>query len=341
MFPKLHNAAWPGLVGKGPGTPEPLIDLDTMLDLTVAANVDGRKFDGIDLFLVAPHVDIDSTDDDLKRLAEKLQSKGLVTGSFVAPIWSGSAFGPAEKRQTFLDMVKKACRIARKLAELGVRPDGVVRIDSSAGVAAWLEDPVANRKQLRETFSEAANIAEGFGERLAAEGEICWGGMQSWRLMKQTLEDVGRPKTLGLQLDLAHSMLYLLGYNAPEDRILPADFEWSDKATFQACYKQLVAALRPWVMDFHVAQNDGTVKGQGSHDKTGHHCLPDDPNGKLDFAWCAQQWLCSDDGTPTRACRHICWDGCMFTNEDMMKPSTWNSILKAMISVQKVVGWEE
>ena len=32
-----------------------------------------------------------------------------------------------------------------------------------------------------------------------------------------------------------------------------------------------------------MAQNDATVKGSGSHDKTGHHCLPYDPNGKLDI----------------------------------------------------------
>ena len=35
-FPALHNAMWPGLVGKGPDS-EPPIDLDTMLDLTAAA----------------------------------------------------------------------------------------------------------------------------------------------------------------------------------------------------------------------------------------------------------------------------------------------------------------
>jgi hypothetical protein len=39
-YPKLHNAAWPGVVGKGEGS-EPPIDLDTMLDLTAAAEVDG------------------------------------------------------------------------------------------------------------------------------------------------------------------------------------------------------------------------------------------------------------------------------------------------------------
>ena len=72
-FPKLHNAAWPGVVGKGDGG-EPPIGLDTMLDLTVAAEVDGVKFDGVDLFLFDPHVNIDSSDDDLKKLAPTVGS---------------------------------------------------------------------------------------------------------------------------------------------------------------------------------------------------------------------------------------------------------------------------
>ena len=35
-LPALHNAMWPGIVGKGEGS-EPAIGLDTMLDLTAAA----------------------------------------------------------------------------------------------------------------------------------------------------------------------------------------------------------------------------------------------------------------------------------------------------------------
>ena len=54
--PKLHNAMWPGLVGKGDGEgQEPPISLEKMLDLTAAANVGGQKFEGIDYFLPAPH----------------------------------------------------------------------------------------------------------------------------------------------------------------------------------------------------------------------------------------------------------------------------------------------
>ncbi|GBL44196.1 hypothetical protein EMGBD4_16950 [Verrucomicrobiota bacterium] len=56
---KLHNAMWPGLVGKEPNTDHPPIALDAMLDMTVAANVDGHKFDGVDLFLFHPHTDPD------------------------------------------------------------------------------------------------------------------------------------------------------------------------------------------------------------------------------------------------------------------------------------------
>jgi len=90
-----------------------------------------------------------------------------------------------------------------------------------------------------------------------------------------------------------------------------------------------------------VAQNDATVKGSGTHDKTGHHCLPNDPDGKLSIAHHAGYWLHGEDGRLTKAIRHICWDGCMFPNAVMMKPDTWNSILASMIAVRDAHGWRE
>ncbi|MBI4581498.1 MAG: TIM barrel protein [Planctomycetes bacterium] len=344
-YPKLHNAAWPGVVGKGPGAEEPAIELDTMLDLTAAANVDGVKFDGVDLFLFAPHVDIDASDDDLKKLADKVRSRGLVIGSVVAPVWpptgGGSAMGGPEDRKKYGEQVRKGCRIAKRLHELGVRPYGVVRIDSACGPADWLADPAGNQKRIAETFREACTIADDFGEKLAAEGEICWGGMHSCKAMVQLLEMVDRPKTLGFQADMAHTLHYLLGTNAPEDRILPADFQWSDSAAFEKAYKKMTTALRPWTIDFHVAQNDATVKGSGSHDKTGRHCLADDPNGKLNITREAGRWLRDESGKPTCKIRHLCWDGCMFPNAVMHKPATWNNILTAMIAVRDAHGWTE
>jgi sugar phosphate isomerase/epimerase len=344
-YPKLHNAMWPGLVGKGSPGAEPSIDLDTMLDLTAKAEVDGIRFDGVDLFLFDPHVSIDIDHDGIKRLADKIESKGFVVGSVVAPVWpptgGGSAMGSEEERKRFVEQVRKACRIARTLRDLGLRPDGIVRIDSACGPADWAQDPATNQRKIAQTFSEACDVAESFGERLAAEGEICWGGMHSWKKMVDLLERVNRPDTLGFQADMAHTLLYILGYNAPEDAILPPDWNWSDPRRLDDAMKALTGALRPWTIDFHVAQNDATVHGSGTHDKTGHHCLPNDPNGKLTIPHHAGYWLHGEGGLLTKTIRHICWDGCMFPNEVMMKQETWNSILAAMIAVRDAHGWRE
>ncbi len=342
-FPKLHNAMWPGLVGKGPDS-EPPINLETMLDLTSAAKVDGIKFDGVDLFLAEPHTGIDSSSDDIKRLADNIRARDLEVGSVVAPVWppvgGGSAMGSTQERERFVTMVEKACRIGAQLRDLGVRPNGVVRIDSATSVEAWSENPKENTKRIAKTFSEACDVAEDFGERLAAEGEICWGGMHSWKDMVNLLEEVNRPETLGFQADMAHTLLYTLGHNSPENRILPKDFKWEQKEALHAALKKMTDALRPWTVDFHVAQNDATVKGLGSHDKTGRHCLATDPNGKLDVVRDSGYWLRDEKGNVTRALQHICWDGCMFPNEVMMKPQTWNDILGTMIKVRDAHGWQ-
>src|SRR5262249_13336029 len=112
-FPKLHNAVWPGVVGKGSPGAEPFIDFDTMLKLTAAASVNGVRFDGVDLFLYDPHISIDASDDDLKRLADKIASYRFVVGSVPAPVWGptggGSAMGSEAERRQFCEQVKKAC----------------------------------------------------------------------------------------------------------------------------------------------------------------------------------------------------------------------------------------
>ncbi len=339
LSPKLHNAMWPGLVGKGDGEgQEPPISLEKMLQLTAAANVNGQKFDGIDYFLFHPHTDPDATDDDLRRIADQIASYGFAVGSLVAPIWPGtvgdSAMGTPVQRAKFILSVKKACRIARIFNEHGVRQYGVIRIDSAEfGVNKWREDSAANTKTIAATFREAAIVAAAHGERLAAEGEICWAGMHSWKDMLNLLESVDMPGSLGFQCDLAHTYLYLLGYNAPECALVK---EGHTEEEFYAAYNTMTDRLRPWTIDFHVAQNDGHVHGAGSHDKTGKHCPADDPNGKLDIVKCSGYWL---EGAAERGIKHICWDGCMFPNAMLENPNTWNTILDTMIRVRNAHGW--
>ena len=306
---RLHNAMWPGLVGKGARCRTP-IDLDTMLDLTANAPVDGVKFDGVDLFLFDPHVSIDST----RRRSEAARRQDRAQGSASSARSSRrSGRPPAAARRwaattnadSFVTQVRKACADRQQAA----RPRASASTASSASIP-----PRARRigrrirpatpKTIADTFREACDVAEEFGERLAAEGEICWGGMHSWKRNVELLELVDRPKTLGFQADMAHTLLFTMGYNAPEDRLLPERFRLVGPATrsTRRCEK-MTPALRPWTIDFHVAQNDATVKGSGSHDKTGRHCLPNDPNGKLDIVRHAGYWMRDDDGTPTRAVR--------------------------------------
>ena len=331
---KLHNAMWPGLVGKGDEEgQEPPISLERMLELTAAAEVDGQKFDGIDYFLFLPHTDPDASDDELKAIADQIAGHGFKVGSLVAPVWPGtvgdSAMGDDEQTGKFLSAVEKACRIAKIFNEHGVRDGGVIRIDSAEfGVEKWREDTATNTARIADTFKKAAQIASDNGERLAAEGEICWAGMHSWRDMLDLLEAVGMPETLGFQADLAHTYLYLMGYNAPEHALVQEGYSQEE---FDAAYTTMTDALRPWTIDFHVAQNDGSVHGAGSHDKTGKHCPADDPNGKLDITACSQYWL---KDAESRGIQHICWDGCMFPNEMLENPATWNTILDTMIKVR-------
>jgi sugar phosphate isomerase/epimerase len=330
---------WPGLVGKGDEEgQEPPISLDRMLELTAAAEVDGVKFEGVDYFLFHPHTNPDASDDELREIADKIGNHGLKVGSLVAPIWPGtvgdSAMGDDEKQEKFLDAIRKACRIASIFNDHGIREYGVIRVDSAEfGVDKWREDPAAGTARIVDTFQKAAQIAADHGERLAAEGEICWAGMHSWKDMLDILEGVGMPESFGFQADQAHTYLYLMGYNAPEHALLEEGY---DEEQFYAAYTTLTDALRPWTIDFHVAQNDGTVHGAGSHDKTGKHCMPNNPMGKLDITRTASYWL---EGATERGIQHICWDGCMFPNSVIESPVSANEILAAMLDVRNAHGW--
>ena len=328
---KLHNAMWPGLVGKEEGSDQPPIALDTMLDLTQNSQTTAGKYDGVDMFLFFPHLDIDADESSIRKLADDIASRDLRVGTVVAPIWKdtggGSAMGNSEERKNFTTSVQKACRYAGILRDHGVRTYGSIRIDSATSVDEWAKNPTEGTRRIAQTFQECGRIAADHDEVLVTEGEICWGGMHSWKDMLNLLEETAMPDQVGFQADLAHTYLYMLGYNAPEHRLIPDNY--SDDEFWEA-YKIMTDQLRPWTYDFHVAQNDGTVHGTGAHDKTGRHCPADDPNGKLDIARCASHWLLDEHAKPREEIKHICWDGCMFSNEKLLDQATWNTILGAM-----------
>jgi hypothetical protein len=326
---------WPGLVGKGEGADEPAISLQKMLDLTTQANFNGEGFDGIDLILMQPHWDINTSEKSILEFADQVEASGLKIGSVVAPVWDGSSMGSESDRKLFVSQVRKTCKTTALLNKHGVRNYGIIRIDSADSPEHWVSDPVVHTKKIAATFKEAARIAADHGERLAAEGEICWAAMHSWKHMLDLLEEVGMPEHLGFQADLAHTYLYLLGYNATEHALVPENYTEEE---FWIAYKRMTDALAPWTIDFHVAQSDGTVFGSGSHDKTGRHCTPDAMNGKLDVVRCAQYWLMDEQQNIRNQIEHICWDGCMFPNQVLESPDTWNKVLALMQQVRNAVA---
>ena len=266
VFPALHNAMWPGLVGKGPDS-EPPIDLETMLDLTAATEVDGVRFDGVDLFLSLPHTDIDSSDDDLARLADKLASKGLLAGSLVAPVWpptgGGSAMGDDDERGRFLTQVKKACRIGQKLRDLKIRKYGVVRIDSAASAGDWAKDPEAQHQDGSPTRSARPATspkisASGWPPKARSAGPACIVGgatCSCWKWWTAPRRSASRPTW-------RTPCCSPWATTRRKTACCPAISTGRRPNSSAEAYAQMAAALRPWTIDFHVAQNDGTVKGR-------------------------------------------------------------------------------
>ena len=180
---------------------------------TAAAEVDGVQFDGVDLFLSAT-----ACRHRFHGRRSEAARRSRARGTWSWARWSlPCGLPPAAARRwerpksgsAFSTQVRKACAIGKKLRELGIRHYGVVRIDSATSPAEWAQGSAGKHQAIAETFREACAIAEGYGERLAAEGEICWGGMHSWKRMVELLEMVDRPKTLGFQADMAHTLLLL------------------------------------------------------------------------------------------------------------------------------------
>src|SRR5258707_12004187 len=67
--------------------------------------------------------------------------------------------------------------------------------------------------------------------------------------------------------------LYTLGYNAPEDRILPENWNWSDPAKLDAALVTLTAALRPWTIDFHIDRKSTRLNSSHANISYAVFCL--------------------------------------------------------------------
>ena len=160
--------------------------------------------------------------------------------------------------------------------------------------------------------------------------------------MLQLLEMVGRPQTLGFQADMAHTLLYVLGHNAPEDAILPADFDWKDAerldAALQTAHRRACGRGRSTSTWRRTTPRCTAPARTTRRDATACRTIP--TASSTSSKWPATGCATTADNL-TKKFQHICWDGCMFPNKVMMDPSTWNTILATMIAVREDHGWRE
>ena len=228
-YPRLHNAMWPGLVGKGAG--RRAADRPRH-DARPHRRGRGRRRRSSTASISSSSIrtsSIDATTTTLKRLADKVagygprgrlgRRAGLAAAPAAARRWAS-----AEERERFVDAGAQGLpRSASKLRELGVRPYGVVRIDSAAERRrTGRKDPEGNTQADRRDVPRGVRRRGGSRRAPGRRGRNLLGRHALLaRHASSCSRWSDRPKTLGFQADMAHTLLFTLGYNAPEDRILP------------------------------------------------------------------------------------------------------------------------
>ena len=118
---------------------------------------------------------------------------------------------------------------------------------------------------------------------------------------------------------MAHNLLFTMGYNAPEDRLLPEGYDWGDS---RAARRRLSpGGARRCGHGRSTSTSPRTTAPSRARVRTTRRAAtacPTIPSGKLDIVPSRGYWLRDDAGHPTRAVQHICWDGCMFSNDMMI-----------------------
>ena len=314
------------------------IPLDTMLDSIAAARFrppDGGevRFDGIDYFPTDEEFPDDDIERGCERVAEMVTSRGLQIGSIVPFVWQGSAGGDQEARERYFSAVKRGVAIAKQFRKLQVRTGGVIRLDSATSVDAWRSGgPEKMSTLIAESMKLAVQHAAAEGENCSAEIECCWGGMHTVQKAIELFTRIDEP-TFGLMLDMAHICQAVLGTNEPTDGFLPQQWEWN-RQEFDAAVYEAAQQVGPYVNCFHVAQTTLETFGSGSHERTGRHALPDDPNGKLEIPLHASL-MSAHIPRGLAGLKQATWDSCMIDSTTLREQRTWDRILQSMCEVRQ------
>src|SRR5665647_3468100 len=81
-----------------------------------------------------------------------------------------SAMGFGGERGRLHEKVRKACVIGVQMRELGIRPNGGIRIDSSTSVAEWDAHPAEGTQLIIQTFRDGIRRGARTFTREGAQG---------------------------------------------------------------------------------------------------------------------------------------------------------------------------
>ena len=140
-YPKLHNAMWPGLVDREPGTDHPPISLERMLELTAAANVNGQKFEGIDYFDDSKGTNVAAAVAALRGLAADCAGRIVLIAGGVA------------KENEFTALAAELARVGRAVVLIG---EAAVRMQDALGDVL----PVRRAAGMDAAVSVARSLAQ-------------------------------------------------------------------------------------------------------------------------------------------------------------------------------------
>ena len=238
---QAHNATWPGVVGKGAPGAEPPIDLDTMLDLTAAAEVNGvqvRRRRPVPVRPARRH-----------RLQRRRPEATGRQGPRARPgrsarWWPRSGRPPAAARRwatrrtarSSSTQVRKGCRIASEAAR--ARRAALRRRAHRLGLRrrrAWWPRPrrqpeARSPRRSARPATSPRTTASGWPPRARSAGAACTVGSawsSCWRGRTARRRSASRP-TWPTRCSTCWAT------TRRRTRILPPDFDWNDQAAFDA-----------------------------------------------------------------------------------------------------------
>ena len=268
---------------------EPPIDLDTMLDLTATASVERRQVRRRRSVSV--------------RSARRASTRPTTSSS-------GSPTNPRRDNSSSARWSRRCGRRPAAARRWATKTSAAVRHAGAEGLrdrqeaarhrhsqlrrrphrfrrepAEWAKDPARQHEEDRGDLPRGLRrspkaTANGSRPKARSAGAACTAGSG----MSSCSNRSAGPRRSASRRTWRTRCSSRWATTRPRTGSCPQRFDWTDtERARRGAAEDDAQALRPWTIDFHVAQNDATVKGSGSHDKTGRHCLPDDPNGKLDI----------------------------------------------------------